>query len=74
MIPPGWSEQQLAERERVWRELQQEMARRSPQGRVVVAQKSGHYTRNDQPELVVDAVRRVVEAVRGRKAARRKRK
>ncbi len=73
MIPPGWSAQQLAERERVWRELQQEMARRSPQGRLVIAEKSGHYIQNDQPDLVIDAVRRVVESVRGRKAGRTKR-
>jgi pimeloyl-ACP methyl ester carboxylesterase len=73
MIPPGWSEQQLAERERVWRELQQEMARRSPQGRVIIAEKSGHYIQNDQPDLVIDAVRRVVESVRSRKAGRGKR-
>ena len=73
MIPPGWSAQQLAERERVWRELQQEMARRSPQGRVVIAEKSGHYIQNDQPDLVIDAVRRVVESVGSRKAGRGKR-
>jgi pimeloyl-ACP methyl ester carboxylesterase len=73
MTPPGWSAQQLAERERVWREMQQEMARRSPQGRVIIAEKSGHYIQNDQPDLVIDAVRRVVESVRSRKAGRGRR-
>lgn len=74
MTPPGWSEEQLAGRERVWRELQQDLARRSPRGELIVAEKSGHYVQNDQPELVVEAVRRVVESVRRGKAGRPKRR
>ncbi|HEX5706176.1 MAG TPA: hypothetical protein VFX96_02700, partial [Pyrinomonadaceae bacterium] len=74
MTPPGWSEEQLAARERVWRELQEDWARRSTRGRLVVAERSGHYIQNDQPELVVEAVREVVWAVRGRAAARRRRR
>lgn len=74
MTPPGWSEEQLAARERVWREMQQDLARRSPRGEVVIAEKSGHYVQQDQPELVIDAVRRVVESVRKQKVGRGKRK
>lgn len=43
------SPEQLAERE--------EMARRSPRGRHIVAQKSGHWIQLDEPELVVEAIR-----------------
>lgn len=74
MIPPGWSEAQLAERERVWREMQQDHARRSPRGELVVAERSGHYVQNDEPELVIQAVRRVVETVRKQKPGRAKRR
>jgi pimeloyl-ACP methyl ester carboxylesterase len=42
-------------------ELQQELVKRSPRGRQVIAEKSGHFIHQDQPELVVEAVRRVVE-------------
>lgn len=74
MKPPGWSEAQLAERERVWRELQQDLARRSPRGELVVAGKSGHYVQNDEPELVIEAIKSVVESVRKQQAGRGNRK
>jgi len=38
-------------------------APRCPQGEVVVATKSGHDIRNDEPRLVIDAVQRVVRLV-----------
>ena len=44
----------------IWQELQKELATRSPQAEHVVATKSGHYVQNDEPQLVIDAVRRVV--------------
>jgi pimeloyl-ACP methyl ester carboxylesterase len=47
-------------RGQVWQELQRELATRSPQGEQIVAKKSGHYIQNDEPTLVIDAVRRVV--------------
>ena len=74
MIPPGWSQEQLDARERVWREMQQDYSRRSPRGELIVAERSGHYIQNDQPELVIDAVRRVVESVRKERPGREKRR
>jgi pimeloyl-ACP methyl ester carboxylesterase len=53
-----------AEVERLWRALQAELARRSTRGRLVVAERSGHYIQLDEPDLVVAAVREVVESVR----------
>jgi hypothetical protein len=47
-------------RSRIWQELQTELATRSPQAEHIVAPKSGHYIQNDDPPLVIDAVRRVV--------------
>jgi pimeloyl-ACP methyl ester carboxylesterase len=44
----------------VWQELQRELATRSPQAEHIVAAKSGHYIQNDDPSLVIDAIRRVV--------------
>ncbi len=48
-------------------ELQRELASRSPKGRQVIAEKSGHAVHQDQPELVVGAIREVVEASKKRK-------
>ena len=50
--------------ERLWGRLQEANAKLSPTGRVVVAERSHHRIAEDQPELVVDAIREVVEAAR----------
>jgi pimeloyl-ACP methyl ester carboxylesterase len=47
-----------------WRQLQRELARLVPGGRLVVATESGHDIQHEQPELVLDAIRDVVLAVR----------
>ncbi len=44
--------------------LQEDLARRSSRGKHVFAEKSGHLIHRDQPELVIDSVRQVVEATR----------
>jgi pimeloyl-ACP methyl ester carboxylesterase len=44
----------------IWHELQRELATRSPQAEHIVATHSGHYIQNDEPALVIDAVKRVV--------------
>lgn len=41
-------------------DLQQELVRRSTRGTQVIAEKSGHHIHRDQPESVVDAIRKVV--------------
>jgi pimeloyl-ACP methyl ester carboxylesterase len=50
--------------ERLWRQLQRELAELVPGGRLVVATQSGHNIQDEQPELVLDAIRDVVHAVR----------
>ena len=47
-----------------WQRLQRELARLVPGARLVVATNSGHDIQHEQPELVLDAVRDVVLAVR----------
>ena len=47
-----------------WRQLQHELAQLVPGGRLVIATQSGHNIQDDQPELVLDAIRDVVQAVR----------
>lgn len=48
-----------------WRRLQQDQASLSETGCLIVAEQSGHVVAVDQPELVVDVIRTVVERVRG---------
>lgn len=74
MNPPGWSSEQAAKRSQAWREMQMDFASRSPNGKLLVAEQSGHYIQNDQPELVVDAIREVVAAAKNKLKQTRKRK
>ncbi len=53
-----------AEAERRWQTMQMELARLSPSGKFLVAEKSGHKIHIEQPDLVVEVIRQVVEAAR----------
>ncbi len=59
--PPGWPVEATAQ---LWQELQADMARLVPDGQHVIAERSGHYVHQSEPELVVEAIADVVEAVR----------
>src|SRR4029453_9972703 len=48
-----------------WRQLQRDQASLSERGCLTIARESGHVVSVDQPEVVVDAIRTVVEAARG---------
>lgn len=51
-------------RRRIWMELQRELTGLSSQGTQMIAEQSGHMVPLDQPDVVVEAIRRVVSAVR----------
>lgn len=63
-MPRSLSPQQITAVEEMWKNLQIGLAKRSPQGTVVVAEKSNHDIPHIQPELIVDAIQKVVAAVR----------
>jgi pimeloyl-ACP methyl ester carboxylesterase len=50
-----------------WRQLQRDQASLSERGCLVIAQQSGHVVSVDQPDVVVNAIRTVVETARGHK-------
>jgi len=47
-----------------WRQMQEELTQLSTAGKQVTAKNSGHYIQLDRPDLVVDAVRTVVDQAR----------
>jgi len=53
------TEEQFAAWDRIWREFQQDLAKRSTHGEFRLAEKSGHFIQQDQPELVIQAIRDV---------------
>ncbi|HEU0002237.1 MAG TPA: alpha/beta hydrolase [Ktedonobacteraceae bacterium] len=64
MFAGHMSAEEAAQAEQHWQQMQAELARLSPSGTYMIAEKSGHKIHIDQPELVVDAIRQVVEATR----------
>ncbi|MGQ0765938.1 MAG: alpha/beta fold hydrolase [Gemmatimonadota bacterium] len=68
-FPPGWSADQRSAREALRRRLQEDLARISGEGRIVVATGSGHHVHHDEPLLLVGEVRSLV--LRGRRNKQR---
>jgi pimeloyl-ACP methyl ester carboxylesterase len=64
-MPAGQGQQA----EQTWQELQAELADLSSNSRLLVAEKSGHGIQIDQPGLVVEAIRQMVEQVRRKEEA-----
>jgi pimeloyl-ACP methyl ester carboxylesterase len=58
------SDERVRQIDSAWLDLQRDLAGRSMKGRLVIAPKSGHNIQADQPELVIDAIRAVVEQIR----------
>ena len=53
-----------AQGEKLRLEMQDALARLSSRSKHIIAEKSGHYIQRDQPDLVIDSVRQVLEATR----------
>lgn len=56
--------EQAKQSEQVWQELQSDLAKLSSNSQMIVAEKSGHGIQIDQPSLVVDVIRQMVETIR----------
>ena len=66
-LPPDWTAEQRRRREELRRALQADLATLSPAGELVVAERSGHFVHQDQPEVVAAAVRNLVDRWRARR-------
>jgi pimeloyl-ACP methyl ester carboxylesterase len=54
----------VTELEGIWGPLQEQLAALVPESRLLVAERSKHFIPGDQPDLIVAAIRQVVDAVR----------
>jgi pimeloyl-ACP methyl ester carboxylesterase len=61
---PGVSAEDAEQFKRVQEEMQAELATLSPRGKRIIAEESGHFIQIDQPELLIDVIREVVEVAR----------
>jgi len=55
-------------RARVWLNLQKQLSERTPEGKLVIANQSGHHVHLDEPDLVVDAIRDTIAEARAERA------
>jgi pimeloyl-ACP methyl ester carboxylesterase len=60
--PPGPLAFLAPKFEQIRQELQQDLVHRSAMGKQIIATRSGHFIHHDEPELVVSAIREVIEA------------
>jgi pimeloyl-ACP methyl ester carboxylesterase len=60
---PGLSEEDNQQAWRAWQEMQRELALMSSNSQHIVAGKSGHHIQLQQPELVIEAIRQVVQTI-----------
>jgi pimeloyl-ACP methyl ester carboxylesterase len=60
-MPPTWSADQRRRREELRKALQADLATVSPSGELLIAQRSGHLVHHDEPEVVAEAIHRLVE-------------
>jgi pimeloyl-ACP methyl ester carboxylesterase len=63
-LPWDWPDgYPVAALEAIWGPLQERLSALVPDSRLIVAEESGHFIPGDQPDLVIEAIQQVVEAV-----------
>lgn len=67
VLSRGLSDGASEETEAAWRTLQNELVVSSSSGEHVIAANSGHYIQFFEPDLVVDAIRRIIRSVENNK-------
>jgi len=61
---PDMPEDVVQPTEQAWQQMQDELAQLSTKSTHVIAKNSGHYIQLDRPDLVIEAVRGVVDQAR----------
>ncbi|HYJ86525.1 MAG TPA: alpha/beta hydrolase [Pyrinomonadaceae bacterium] len=69
LISAGQDDSMPAETRKVWTEKHKEWIQKVPGGKLIIAEKSGHFVQAQEPVLVVEAIRQALEQARSRKPA-----
>jgi pimeloyl-ACP methyl ester carboxylesterase len=64
LAPPDRSADRVERWEVIWRGMQEDLVRRIPGSRHIIAERSRHYIQRFQPDLVTAVIRDLVEAAR----------
>jgi len=65
-LPVGGAESVAQQADRIWLDEMKKLATETSQGTYLVAEKSGHNIQLEEPNVVIDAIRTVVEQVRAK--------
>lgn len=60
-LPRGYTEERWQQQRRAWDEIQADLLKLSSNSRLVIAEKSIHTVQVEQPELVIEAIRHILE-------------
>lgn len=60
------SDKEAEQAEKIWQELQAELANLSSKSKLLIAQNSGHNVHIDQPQLVIDAIQQVIDTAQSK--------
>ncbi len=63
-LPPCVSQPLVEAEAQLWRTLQEELTQLSTRSTHIIAEKSSHYIQNDQPDLVIAAIRQILDVAR----------
>ena len=58
------TQEQVDQRNKMWPVLQADLVTKSSRGKQIIAQNSGHTIQYDQPEIVIEAIREMVNKLR----------
>ena len=61
VLPAGKKAHYSMESQKLWNEMQREILEISSDGELVIAENSAHYIQNDEPEVVVCAIKNLIE-------------
>ena len=61
---PGFSQEESDQFNEAWTKSQADLTQVSQNSEQIIAEESGHNIQEDDPDLVIDAIRQVVEAAR----------
>jgi len=64
---PGLPQEEFEQLKNIWNELQLDLLSLSSNNRHIIAENSGHYIQNDQPEIIIDAISQLIEMVKNKK-------
>jgi pimeloyl-ACP methyl ester carboxylesterase len=63
VLSAGKKDHYSKESQKLWNEMQREILEISSDGEIIIAENSAHYIQNDEPEVVVNAIKKLIDNI-----------